>query len=54
MNKIRVRQKFSEIKPLVPKNAGQSQVTELAVKKLLLWSHETHYIYKKKTESGPR
>ena len=48
MNKISVRQKCSEIKPLVPRNAGQRQVTELAAKKLLLWSHETPYLKKKK------
>ena len=33
--------KFIEIKPLVLTNARQSQVTKIAVKQLLLWSHKT-------------
>ena len=33
--------KFIEIKPLVLTQARQSQVTKIAVKQLLLWSHKT-------------
>ena len=40
------REKFSEIKPLVPTHARQSQVTKIAAKQLLLWSHKTHLLYR--------
>ena len=40
------REKFSEIKPLVPTHARQSQVTKTAAKQLLLWSHKTHLLYR--------
>ena len=32
---------FIEIKPLVLTDTRQSQVTKIAVKQLLLWSHKT-------------
>ena len=37
------REKFSEIKPLVPTDVRQSQETKIGRKTtLLLWSHKTH------------